>query len=182
MVAATYILLALGLLGALDIALYHSVSHGIRSHPDSRHELIVHSFRGPTYATLFIVVPNLGPGGAFFWALIALYAVDVAISIWDFAIERKSREFLGGLPSGEYVLHIFMAMCFGALVAATFFEGYHLAAEPSRLVYEPAAVPAIVRAAIAVLALAVRYSGAQDVLAVVRMRKEPRRADLPRAE
>jgi hypothetical protein len=34
----------------------------------------------------------------------------------DFMLERHSRESFGGLPSGEYVLHIILAMLFGALV------------------------------------------------------------------
>src|SRR5688500_10822937 len=55
---ATYLLFVLGLLGAADIAIFHSVAHGIRSHPDSAMELFTHSLRGPTYAALFILIPN----------------------------------------------------------------------------------------------------------------------------
>ena len=39
----TYLLFVLGCLGAADIALFHSVAHGIRSHPNSTKELITHS-------------------------------------------------------------------------------------------------------------------------------------------
>ena len=169
MIAATYILFALGILGALDIALYHSVSHGIRSHPDSRHELIIHSLRGPTYAILFLAVPNLQLQGAFFWALVALYVIDVAISIADFAIERKSREQLGGLPSGEYVLHSLIAMLFGALVAATFFEACAWSHEPTAIRYQPAAVPWLLRLTMAIMAAVVLFSGIQDLVAAVRL-------------
>ena len=160
----------------MDIALYHSISHGIRSHPDSRHELIVHSLRGPTYAALFLLVPNFVLAGWCFWMLMALYVVDLAISILDFAIERRSREFLGGLPSGEYVLHILIAMCFGALVAASFFEGHQWTVQSTRLVYEPAAVPALLRVLMAIMALIVLYSSAQDLIAAVRLKGKPHRA------
>ena len=88
MIVATYILILLGILGATDILLYHSISHGIRSHYDSRFELLVHSLRGPIYATLFIAVPNFTMQGIFFWLLIGLLVFDVGVSIVDFVIER----------------------------------------------------------------------------------------------
>src|SRR5687767_12477753 len=114
MIAANYLLLALGILGAIDILLYHSVSHGIRTHTESRWELITHAMRGPTYAILFLIVPNFELRGAFAIALALLLLIDIGISIADFWLERQSRAALGGLPSGEYVLHMMMAMVFGA--------------------------------------------------------------------
>jgi len=50
----------------------------------------------------------------------ALFAFEVGISIWDFSLERESRRLLGGLPSGEYVLHMIMATVFGALAMSYF--------------------------------------------------------------
>src|SRR5687768_1062140 len=116
MMTANYLLLTLGLLGGIDILLYHSISHGIRTHNESRWELLTHAMRGPTYAILFLVVPNFETHGVWAVLLAALLAFDVGISVTDFWLERKSREALGGLPSGEYVLHMIMAMLFGAIV------------------------------------------------------------------
>jgi hypothetical protein len=178
---ATYLLLVLGLLGAADIAMYHSVAHGIRSHPDSRQELMVHSLRGPTYAALFLVIPNFTLHGAAFWLLMALLAVDVAVSIVDFAIERQSREFLGGLPSGEYVLHMVIAMVFGAMVTAIVLRAGRWGLEPTSMRYQPAQVPLLVRFLLAIMAVVVLYSGVQDALAVIRMRGMPTRSESTRA-
>jgi small multidrug resistance pump len=111
----TYLLLVLGCLGAADILLYHSIAHGIRSHPGSAMELVTHSLRGPTYAALFLLIPNFRLEGLMLGAMLALFVVDVGISIWDFSLERQSRQLLGGLPGGEYVLHMLIAMVFGAL-------------------------------------------------------------------
>jgi len=145
MEAATYVLFILGCLGAADIAIYHGLAHGIRRHPDSRGELIAHSLRGPTYAALFLVVPHVAMHGVWFWVLMGLLIFDAAISLWDFAIERTSREFLGGLPAGEYVLHTVIAMLFGALVCCVVFEAGSWAKLPTRLSYQPAPVPALSR-------------------------------------
>src|SRR5579863_2694981 len=109
----TYLLFLLGCLGGADITLFHSVAHGIRSRPESKWELVTHGLRGPTYAALFVLIPNFVMQGCFVWGLVALFAFDVGISIWDFSLEQRSRRFLGGLPGGEYVLHMLMATVFG---------------------------------------------------------------------
>lgn len=172
MEVATYILFILGCLGATDILLYHSVSHGIRSHPDSRLELVVHSLRGPTYAALFVLVPNFALQGSFFWLIIGIFAFDVCISLGDFMIERASREFFGGLPTGEYVLHIILAMLFGALVTSVFYSVGNWSAMPTRIAYQPADVPAILRVMMVFMALLVFGSGAMDLKAAWRLTQE----------
>jgi len=165
----TYILFALGCLGGADIALFHSVAHGIRSHPGSAKELVTHSLRGPTYAALFLLIPNFAIQGMFAWGLLALFVIDVGISIWDFSLERDSRCFLGGLPSGEYVLHMLMAMAFGGLVATYLCYGGHGFNSPTRLVYAPAGVPIALRLALAAFAILVLLSGIQDAAAACRL-------------
>src|SRR5215470_3503151 len=112
----TYLLFTLGWLGAADIALFHSVAHGLR---------------GPTYAALFVLIPNFEMHGLFAWALMGVFIVDVGISIWDFSLEQGSRRFLGGLPSGEYVLHMLMAMVFGALMTTILSFGQHWFSGPT---------------------------------------------------
>ncbi len=175
MVISTYILFVLGILGATDIALFHSTAHGLRSHPDSKQELVTHALRGPTYAALFLLVPNFAMHGACFWVLMGIFAFDLLISVWDFSLEGESRRFLGGLPAGEYVLHILLAMCFGALVASACFEGADRSAMASRFEYAPAAVPWDFRLIMAVMAALVLASGIGDAVAAIRMRhREPR--------
>lgn len=171
MEAATYILFVLGCLGATDILLYHSVAHGIRSHQDSRLELWIHSLRGPIYAVLFFLIPNFSLHGGFFWGLIGLFAFDVCVSLGDFIIERGSREFFGGLPTGEYVLHIILAMLFGGLVASVFFSAGSWAALPTRLTYAPVAVPIFLRGVMGLMAVFVLVTGAMDALAAARLGK-----------
>ncbi len=179
----TYILFVLGCLGAMDIALFHSLAHGIRSHPDSVTELAAHSLRGPVYATLFVLIPNFILHGVFIWGVLALFLIDVAISIWDFALEQHSRRFLGGLPSGEYVLHMLMAIVFGALMASFLHGAKGWLSAPARLLYAPAAVPIALRFVLFVMAALVLVSGMQDAIAAVRLRAlGVLKADHPQAE
>src|SRR5436309_14709526 len=167
----SYLLFLLGCLGAADIAIFHSVAHGIRSHPDSAGELITHSLRGPTYAALFVLIPNFAMQGLFAWGLLALFVLDVAISIWDFSLEQGSRRFLGGLPSGEYVLHMVMAMAFGGLVVSFLYCAEEWVNAPTRLAYAPVGVPGVLRLIMAVMSVLVLASGLQDALAALRLRR-----------
>jgi hypothetical protein len=168
----TIILFLLGCLGGADILLFHSVAHGIRSHPDSAKELITHSLRGPTYAALFVLIPNFQLRGLFAWGLLALFVFDVGISIWDFALEQNSRRLLGGLPGGEYVLHMLMAMVFGALVTTVMHAGAGTLLAPTRLLYAPAGVSEALRIMLLVMAALVLASGFQDAVAAYRLTKE----------
>jgi hypothetical protein len=169
MEVATYILVVLGILGAIDIAVYHGVAHGIRYHPDARAELVVHSLRGPTYCALFALIPNFALQGAWFWLLMGLFAFDLGISVVDFVLEGSSRRFFGGLPTGEYLLHILMAMLFGAFATAVVFGAGAWATMPTRFAYQPARVPLLLRLVMGVMAALVLGSGVQDALAAVRL-------------
>ena len=173
MVEASYLLIAIGFLGAFDIWRYHTNTHRLRELPSARVELISHSLRGPTYAILFLVIPNLAMHGAWFAALLALLAFDVAVSIFDFSVEKKSRAPVGGLPTGEYLLHSVIAILFGALLAFVWIDGRPWLDEPTALVVEPA-VPDPARLLLAVMAVGVLTSGVQDAIAVVRLGRAPR--------
>ena len=167
MTVAAWLLFVLGLLGGADILLYHSISHGIRQHADSRAELFTHFLRGPTYAALFLLVPNFAFHGAWFYALLGLLAFDLGISLADFWLESRSRESLGGLPRGEYVLHVILAMLFGALVCSVFYEGNPATA--TGLVWQDDGPPIVLRVVLAVMAPCVLWSGIADLRAMVRL-------------
>ena len=158
----------MGFLGAADILFFHKLAHDLHSHRPARAELITHSLRGPTYAFLFAMVPNFEFDGAWFVALMAVLAFDLAISIADFWIEPTSRCALGGLPRGEYLLHVFLAMCFGALVYAVVHEGGAGLALPTELHWVETGPPLLLRALLAVMAVGVLWSGISDALAVRR--------------
>jgi len=168
----TYLLFLLGLLGAADIALFHTVSHGIRQHQDSVGELITHALRGPTYATLFLLTPNFVLEGWWFLLLAGILVFDLGISIVDFWLEGDSRRRLGGLPAGEYVLHILLAMLFGGFVVAVGYGAGHWFHAPTALRYAPAAVPDLLRLVMGVMAVAVLYSGIQDGRAALRLQRQ----------
>jgi hypothetical protein len=169
MMAANYLLLILGILGGTDILLYHSISHGIRGHADSKWELLTHAMRGPTYAILFLLVPTFELHGVFAVGMMILLGVDVGISILDFSLEGRSRELLGGLPSGEYVLHMVMAMLFGAFVAVLFPWLAGWMEFESGLRFNEALAPGWLRWILGMMAVFVLWSGVEDLRAAVKV-------------
>lgn len=160
----------MGVLGALDIALFHMWKHRLRSRRESRAELVTHFLRGPTYAALFVAVPNLRMEGAWFAGLLAVLAFDVAISIADFWLEPASRASAGGLPRGEYVLHALLAMLYGALVVEVFRAPGGGLAAPTTIAWIETGPPLLVRVALAVMAPIALASAILDLAAVVRWR------------
>ena len=98
--------------------------------------------------------------------------VDVGISVADFMIEGVSRKFFGGLPSGEYVLHIVMAMLFGAMVASVFYGAGDWAGLPTQVAYSPAEVPSVLRLVMEIMAVLVFWSGVMDLAAAAKLTKE----------
>ena len=164
----TYLLFILGVLGGLDVLFFHSIAHGIRHHSDARTELILHSLRGPVYGLLFWIVPNVMLLGAYWWALVGVLTIDFLITVFDFAVERRSREKLGGLPTVEYILHLLMAVVFGAFVMAIWSGTTGWRAFPSSISYSPANVWWPIRA-LALMAISVIVSGLLDVVAAHRL-------------
>jgi hypothetical protein len=134
--------------------------------------------RGPIYAALFVLIPNAVLQGFFAWGLVALFVFDVIISIWDFSLEQGSRRFLGGLPSGEYVLHMIMAMVFGGLVISTWHGASAWLNSPTRIAYAPTGVPVMLRVIMVIMAVLVMFSGLQDALAAWRLWSHPLRCDI----
>jgi hypothetical protein len=165
----SYLLFAIGLLGAADILFFHTLGQRLHGHAPARAELVTHFLRGPTYALLFLAVPNVACQGAWFWALALLLAFDLAISVADFWLEPESRRALGGLPRGEYLLHVLIAMLFGALVFAVLREGASARHAPTALVWIEHGPPPALRLALAAMAPGVLWSGIRDLAAARRL-------------
>jgi hypothetical protein len=64
-----------------------------------------------------------------------------------------------------------MAIVFGSLVATFLCFGHHWFISPTRLVYAPAAAPALLRISLSIMAIAVLVSGVQDAAAALRLSK-----------
>ncbi len=171
---ASWILFAMGVLGALDILLFHMLGQNLRGRVESRAELVTHFLRGPAYFALFLWVPNSAPSGAAAWLLLAPLAVDFAISVADFSLEPSSRRSAGGLPPGEYLLHVLLAMLFGALVLTVVQQVGPRLFVATDWGFGHSDAPLLLRVVLAAMAPIALVSAVLDLMAVRRLGKSVR--------
>lgn len=152
MLVASLLLLALGIVGAIDVIAFHHLKERLAHHPETRAEAWAHVAKAPVYAVLFLVVPNLALGGAWAWALLGWLAIDVAVAGWDLALEPAARRSRGGVSGGEYVLHVVLSVLAGATIA-TVAHGVWPHLDAPTTVHLVDEVPTAVSAALAVLAV-----------------------------
>jgi len=145
METAFYLLLILAHLGVFDVLYFHNYKCKLNSRPECQREVFWHVWRHLIYALQFVWVANFRFHG---WALVllaVLYLFDIFIAWSDVLEENKSRAAQGGLPRGEYFMHIVLSLLVGFYMMATFqavWDDRNLAAA---IVYAPPEVPFILR-------------------------------------
>ncbi|MFT3766486.1 MAG: SRPBCC family protein [Minicystis sp.] len=151
MLTASVLLLIIALLGAFDIAYFHWHRCGLARRAESRTEVWIHVARGVNYALQMALVPSVRFAGAWYLAFVALFVADVAIAIGDVVVEPASRKSQGGLPGGEYLMHIVLSVLVGAYLHALAGSTHAWMDLPTAITWAPAA-PLALRAALLVMA------------------------------
>jgi uncharacterized protein len=100
-------------MGAFDIAYHHELTERLAWRPTQRRELSLHAVRNLLYAVLFTVFGWFEPRGAWALAVIAILAIEVAVTLMDFVEEDVSRK----LPASERITHTLLAINYGAILA-----------------------------------------------------------------
>ena len=162
MITALYLFAVQGLLGAFDTLYYHEYKARLPGGvPGTTPELVLHGVRDLIYAVLFGTLPFLRYEGLFAWALAALLAAEIVITLRDFVIEDTVRRPLGGVYPGERVTHAMMGIIYGAALAHLAPELIGGAALPTALRSWEA--PAAIRAVLPLMAAGVLVSGLRDL-------------------
>jgi uncharacterized protein (TIGR01777 family) len=100
-------------MGAFDMLYHHEFTERLAWRPSQHRELQLHAVRNGIYAILFLTLGWLETHGAWALLVMALLAVEVAITLWDFVEEDLSRR----LPATERVLHTLLAVNYGAILS-----------------------------------------------------------------
>lgn len=169
MQTACIILLFLGALGAFDVVYFHMKKAQITERPECRTEAIIHVVRGLVYAVQFALLPNVALRGAWTAALVVLFAVDASVAALDVLAEPRSRASQGGLPPGEYFMHIVLSVLAGALIHAALGAAWAARGEATAIALVPQA-PLAVRLVLGVMAVGSLGSAVLDVLTLVEAR------------
>lgn len=164
------LLAVIGLLGAFDIAYFHWYRCRLSERAESRVEAWIHVARGFLYAAQFVVVPGVRLQGAWYAALVVLFAADVGVAIADVAVEPASRRSQGGLPRGEYIMHIVLSVLVGVYLHAIAIDSIAWVYAPTAIAWSPAAIPGWLRLALAGMAAGSALIACVEAAALVEQR------------
>jgi hypothetical protein len=104
-------------LGAVDGIYLHLWRYRLHARSASRYEHRMHTIAAVLFAATLPAVFLWETGGLLLWTGVGLIVADMVVSIVDMFSERDSRAELGGLSTGEYVLHMLIMSFRGAALA-----------------------------------------------------------------
>ena len=107
------LLLAHGVVGALDTLLNHELIERLPHRKETRREIGLHAVREAIYAALFLGFAWFAWLGGFAWLIAGLLAAEVLVTLTDEALENRTRV----LPQNERVLHVLLTFNLGVLIA-----------------------------------------------------------------
>lgn len=169
MQTACILLLFLGALGAFDVVHFHARKARITERPECRTEAMLHVARGLVYAVQFAVIPNVALRGAWTAALFVLFTLDAIIAALDVLSEPSSRASQGGLPAGEYFMHIVLSVLAGALIHAALGTAWSARHDATAVFLAPQA-PSAIRLVLGVMAVGSLGSALLDLATLVEAR------------
>lgn len=146
MTVAFYILMIVGHLGVFDVLYFHWYRCRLHERPECQREVFWHTARHLVYALQFLLIANLRLHGAALWLLVILYGADVTVAWADVWEETKSRAPQGGLPRGEYFMHVVLSVLVGAYMMAVASAAWPDRLLPTAVLLSPPAVPFLLRA------------------------------------
>lgn len=145
MAPAFYVLLALIHLGVFDVLYFHIYHCRLDNRAECHREVLWHTIRYGLYGLQTLFIANFRFYGAALFILAALYGGDLFIALIDIWQEPASRQSQGGIPRGEYFMHIVMSLiigCYLTLVWQAVWRDFFL---PTRIAIVPPPVPALLR-------------------------------------
>ena len=130
---ALWLMAAQGALGAFDTLFHHEGTEALPRTPQAARELRIHALRSSLYCPLFIGLSAWAWHGAWAWALLAVFVVEIGLTLWDFVVEDRTRL----LPATERVTHTVLAINAGAFIALLALAATQWARQPAAVVWQP---------------------------------------------
>jgi len=124
---------AQGILGAFDTLYHHELTEALPQRNTARLELAIHSARAIIYSILFVGLSAWTWNGLWALVLVALFGIEIILTLWDFVIEDKTRL----LPATERVIHTILAINGGAFIALLALNIPEWYSGPSTLIWNP---------------------------------------------
>lgn len=157
-----------GALGGLDTLYYHEWRARLPAlGPAAKAELQLHAARDFIYAIIFGTLPWLAWEGIWAAVLAALLLAEIALTLFDFIVEDRVRQPLGGVYKGERAMHAIMGIIYGAMLAHLIPIMVRWWSQPTALSVQVSSVPEPLRWTLYVMAAGVLLSGVRDLCAAI---------------
>jgi uncharacterized protein (TIGR01777 family) len=147
-----------GCLGGFDTLFHHELTEALAQRDTARRELGIHAVRAMIYGVLFVGLAGWAWHGALAVLLLALFAIEIVLTLWDFVTEDRTRL----LPATERVTHTVLAMNGGAFVALLALTAVTWWSLPTALVWQP---HGLLSGFLALCGVGVFLSGVRDAFA-----------------
>ena len=147
-------------MGAFDNFWHHELSERLPTKVSARTELQLHTIREFLYAAIFLAIGCYAWYGAWAWALAAIFAIEIVVTLADFVVEDQTRK----LPKLERITHTVLAINFGAILAFLIPEMLAWSREPAAVVPQDYGLLSWI---MSVLAVGVFFWALRDAAAVV---------------
>ncbi|MES2068823.1 MAG: TIGR01777 family oxidoreductase [Pseudomonadota bacterium] len=161
---ALQLMAAQGILGAFDTLYHHELTEALPNRSTARLELSIHAVRALIYSILFIGLSAWRWEGLWALALLAVFGIEIVLTLWDFVIEDRTRL----LPASERVTHTILAINGGAFIALLILNTPAWLAESTAFVWQP---QGLLSSFLALCGLGVGLSGVRDGFAAYQLRK-----------
>lgn len=115
------ILMGAALIGVVDVGFFHLYRFRLYAQPGSVAEEITHLARHVLFLGIVLTILLEPPSARAL--VLGLFALDLANTVADVLLERRSRAPLGGLPSVEYLLHVLGTLLTGMAIATFWHAG-----------------------------------------------------------
>lgn len=130
---AMQLMAAQGCLGAFDTIYHHELTEALPQRATARRELSIHAIRASIYGVLFAGLSAWVWQGAWTWLLLALFGIEIVLTLWDFVVEDQTRL----LPATERVTHTVLAINGGAFICLLLLGAPEAMAAPTGFQYAP---------------------------------------------
>tara|TARA_R110002033_G_scaffold57517_1_gene106629 strand:- start:128 stop:700 length:573 start_codon:yes stop_codon:yes gene_type:complete len=107
-IITTVLLILFSILALYDGFYLHIFKYKLHNHPESKTEHYIHTIRAIFFpAILYFLFLKQDCTISFLIGIIIVF-LDILVMSIDAYMEKDSREFMGGLPRWEYILHLFV--------------------------------------------------------------------------
>ena len=142
MLITLLILLAAAPSGAFDVVYFHLYTFKLYRRPQSRREEVTHLVRGTLFPLGLGLLLYGRPEGAWFWFVVALFAIELVNSLIDITLEPNSRA-PQRVPGVELVIHSLGATMMGAAAVSYLILEWAAGMQPTQLrPHPPGVLPA----------------------------------------